>query len=109
MFPVHSPEAFDAWRHRPGFTWLFKHSRACPVSAAAYAEVAAYEKTHPRDEIGIIVVQDDRPASDRAATAFGVKHETPQLFLLKDGKVVWHASHGAVTQADMELQRLPSL
>jgi bacillithiol system protein YtxJ len=109
MFPVPSTEAFDAWRHRPGFSWLFKHSRICPDSAAAYAEVAAYEKAHPGDVIGLIVVQDARDASNRAAAAFGVKHESPQLFLLRDGKVVWHASHDAVTQGAMEIRRLPGL
>jgi len=109
MTPVPTPEAFVAWCSRPGFTWLLKHSRACPVSAAAYAEVQAYERTHARDAFGLIVVQDHRAASDRVADAFKVKHETPQLFLVKDGKPVWHASHGGVTQAEMEMQRLPGL
>jgi bacillithiol system protein YtxJ len=109
MNPVPTPEAVVAWCRRPGYTWLFKHSRTCPVSAAAYAEVAAYEKTHPRDAVGIIVVQDDREASDAAAATLRVIHQTPQILLVKDGRAEWHASHGAVTQAAMEMQRLPGL
>ena len=109
MTPVPTPEAFAAWRSRPGYTWLLKHSRTCPVSAAAHAEVAAYEKAHSRDAIGLVVVQDGRAASERIALAFRVKHESPQLFLLKDGKAVWHASHGEITQAAMEVQRIPGL
>ncbi len=109
MIPVQSPEAFEAWRHRPGYSWLFKHSRICPDSAAAYEEVAAYEKTHPRDPVGILVVQDAREASLLAEKALGVKHETPQVLLLKDGKVLWQASHDGVRQGAMEMQRLPSL
>jgi bacillithiol system protein YtxJ len=109
MIPVPTPEAFQAWRHRPGFTWLLKHSRICPDSAAAHAEVAAYERTHPKEAVGLIVVQDARAASDLAEKAFGIRHESPQLFFLRDGKVVWHASHGDITQAAMEIQRVPAL
>ena len=109
MTPVPTPQAFDAWRQRPGYTWLLKHSRTCPVSAAAYAEVEAYERTHARDAIALVVVQDHRAASDFVSSAFGVRHESPQLFLVKDGKAIWNASHGEITQATMEMQRLPSL
>jgi bacillithiol system protein YtxJ len=109
MTPVPTPQAFDAWRSRPGYSWLLKHSRTCPVSAAAHAEVSAYERTHARDAVGIIVVQDNRAASDRVAAAWKVKHESPQLFLVKDGKPIWHASHGEITQDAMEMQRLPAL
>jgi bacillithiol system protein YtxJ len=109
MTPVPTPEAFEAWRARPGYTWLFKHSRTCPVSAAAWAEVAAYEKAHARDAIGLVVVQDARLASDRVAIAFRTVHQSPQIFLVRDGLPIWNASHGDITQAAMELQRLPSL
>lgn len=109
MTPVPNPEAFKSWRARPGITWLFKHSTACPVSAAAHAEVTAYEKTHPRDAIGIVLVIEHRETSDLVTTLLGVEHQSPQLFLLRDGKVTWHASHDGITQSDMELQRLPGL
>ena len=109
MTPVTTPGAVDAWRARPGTFWLFKHSRTCPVSAAAHTEVAEYERAHPEDLVGIIVVQDSREASDHAARMLGVPHESPQIFLLRDGKVAWHASHGEVTQAAMEMRRIPGL
>ena len=109
MTPVPTPEAFQAWCARPGFSWLLKHSRTCPVSAAAYAEVADYESAHSRDPIGLVVVQDAGAASQRIAVAFGVKHESPQLFLVKDGKAIWNASHDAITRTAMEMQRLPGL
>ena len=109
MTPVPTPAAVDALRARPGTLWLFKHSRICPDSSAAHAEVAAYERAHPDDFIGIVVVQDHRAASDHAAKALGVRHESPQILLLRDGKVAWHASHGEVTQAAMEMRRIPGL
>ena len=109
MTPIPDPQAFNAWRSRPGYTWLLKHSKICPESDAAHAEVSAYEKTHKRDPIGIVVVQDHKSASEAVAAAFGVTHESPQLFLIRDGKAIWSASHGGITQAAMEFQRLPSL
>jgi monothiol bacilliredoxin len=109
MTPVPTTDGFDAWFSRPGVSWLFKHSTTCPISAAARTEVEAYEKAHPRDDIGLLLVLENRPASERAATVLGVKHESPQIFLLRNGKVLWHASHGEVTQSAMELQRLPAM
>ena len=107
MTPVPTPEAFDAWCARPGVSWLFKHSTTCPVSAAARTEVADYESAHPKDAIGLILVLENRAASEHAAAALGIRHESPQIFLLRDGKPLWHASQGEVTQSAMELQRLP--
>ena len=109
MEPVATPAAVDALRARPGTLWIFKHSRICPESAAARAEVEEYGRAHADDFIGITVVQDHRAASDHAAKVFGVPHESPQVLLLRDGRVVWHASHGEVTQAAMEMRRLPGL
>jgi bacillithiol system protein YtxJ len=35
--------------------------------------------------------------SNAIAERFGVRHETPQALLIKDGRVVWHASHWSIT------------
>ena len=31
----------------------------------------------------------------------GVMHESPQALLLQTGRVLWHASHGAITVASL--------
>ena len=38
-----------------------------------------------------------RHVSDSAERRLGVRHETPQAILLKDGKPVWKASHFRIT------------
>jgi bacillithiol system protein YtxJ len=35
--------------------------------------------------------------SDHAAARLGVRHETPQAILLRDGRPVWNASHFRIT------------
>ncbi len=102
---LRTPEEFDAWRALPGPRWVFKHSRVCPVSSAAYAEFLSYLAARPGEEARVIVVQDGRPASNRVAEATGVRHESPQAFLLADGAVAWHASHGSITESSLAAAR----
>ena len=45
----------------------------------------------------VITVQSHRRLSDSAAERFGIRHETPQAILLKDGRPVWNASHFRIT------------
>lgn len=80
--------------------WVFKHSNTCPVSSAAHDEVAAFLTAHPMP-LGIVTVQLARPVSNWLATRLSYVHQSPQLFLVRDGKVVWHASHWGITTAAM--------
>jgi len=45
----------------------------------------------------LITVQSHRKVSDAAADRFGIRHETPQAILLRDGRPVWNASHFRIT------------
>ena len=51
---------------------------------------------------GLIVVQHARPVSNAVVERFGVRHESPQALLLRDGRVVWHASHWRDHRAGLE-------
>lgn len=82
--------------------WILKHSDTCPTSAAAYDEVAAFAAAHPGTRIGVVVVQTHRPLSNWLAQRLGHVHQSPQLFLLRDGRVAWTASHWGITRAAME-------
>ncbi len=76
---------------------LFKHSTTCPISAGVYQEIS-----NANADVNLIVVQRARAVSDAVAKMTGVRHESPQAFVLKDGKVVYHASHYDVTASDVE-------
>ena len=78
---------------------VFKHSNACPISSRAYREMEKVEA-----DVNILVVQMAREVSRELANLTGVRHETPQVIVLRDGKAVWNASHfdvqaGAVAEA----------
>lgn len=75
---------------------LFKHSTTCPISMSVYQEVQNVD-----GEINLVVVQSARNVSNEIAARTGVRHESPQAIVLKDGKAVYHASHYDVTAEDV--------
>lgn len=83
---------------------LFKHSTRCPISAGAHKEAEAYLNGTPREDVtyGLIYVIENRDVSNEAAERLGVKHESPQAILIKDGQAVWHTSHSKITKSALE-------
>ncbi len=77
---------------------LFKHSYTCGTSAEALDELVAHLNERQADAIyAMVTVQTDREVSNAVARKLGVRHETPQVLLIRDGRVVWSASHFHVT------------
>lgn len=75
---------------------LFKHSTTCPISHGVYKEVSNADA-----DINLIVVQNSRNISTAVAEKTGIRHESPQALILRNGKVVYHASHYDVTADDI--------
>jgi bacillithiol system protein YtxJ len=105
LTPIHGIDELDRAltesRHRP--LLLFKHSYSCGASAEALDELLA----HLADKRGnaryaMVTVQTHREVSNAIATRLGVRHETPQALLVRDGRVVWSASHFRVNAAALE-------
>jgi monothiol bacilliredoxin len=98
--------AIEESRERPVI--LFKHSRTCGISCEALDELRTHlEHVSSSASYKLITVQSHRHVSDVAERRLGVRHETPQAILLKDGKPVWKASHFKIT-ADALFQALDS-
>lgn len=76
---------------------LFKHSTTCPISAGVYQEISNADA-----DINLIVVQRARDVSAAIAEKTGIRHESPQAIILKNEKVVYHASHYDVTAQEVE-------
>lgn len=76
---------------------LFKHSTTCPISAGVYKEISNADA-----DINLIVVQHARDVSAAVAEKTGIRHESPQAIVLKNGAVVYHASHYDVTAQEVE-------
>ncbi len=80
--------------------WILKHSNTCPVSSAALDEVTAFLGDTPMPA-GVVVVQEARPLSNWLASRLGFVHQSPQLFLVRSGTVLWQASHWGITRRAM--------
>ncbi len=76
---------------------LFKHSTACPISARAHKQMEEV-----KTPVSIVVVQDSRDVSRQVEERTGVRHETPQALVLRNGRAVWNASHFDITSDVVE-------
>ena len=75
---------------------LFQHDFACPISANAYAELAAVP-----GEVQLIDVERQQGLADEVASRTGIEHESPQVIVLHKGRVVYTASHWDITGAEV--------
>jgi bacillithiol system protein YtxJ len=71
---------------------LFKHSNTCPISAMAYGHMKKLG-----EGVSLLVVQKSRELSRSVETRTGVRHESPQVLVLRRGQPVWTASHFDIT------------
>src|SRR6476620_2059243 len=78
---------------------LFKHSRYCGVSCEALDELQSHidSQSGPTVAYKMVTVQTHRSVSDAISQRLGIRHETPQAILLRNGKAVWNASHFRIT------------
>jgi bacillithiol system protein YtxJ len=76
---------------------LFKHSTTCPISAGVHQEISNADA-----DINMVIMQKARNISDEIARRTGIRHESPQAIILKNGKVVYHAAHYDVTAEDID-------
>ena len=76
---------------------LYKHSTSCPVSAVVLDDVLRFADTHPDWKIYLLNVLEQQALSDAVAERLGVPHASPQVFVLRQGRPVWHASHYDIT------------
>lgn len=82
---------------------LFKHSTRCSVSGMARFH---FERSwHSRDEfitLGFVDLLAHRDVSDRIAEITGVRHQSPQVIVLKGNEVIYEASHEQIDAKRIE-------
>ncbi|MEQ1894336.1 MAG: bacillithiol system redox-active protein YtxJ [Planctomycetota bacterium] len=81
---------------------LFKHSTSCPISCGAFEEYEQWLASSPAIPSAWLHVVEERPLAHAVSERTGVRHESPQALLLVDGRCVWNASHGAITQTSLQ-------
>ncbi|MBT8281572.1 MAG: bacillithiol system redox-active protein YtxJ [Muriicola sp.] len=82
---------------------IFKNSTSCGISGMVKRSFEAnFPLRSEQAELHLIHVQYNRGLSNAIAQQFGVRHESPQLLVIKNGNVVKHASHGGINNISVE-------
>src|SRR5262245_12106640 len=76
---------------------IFKHSTQCSVSGVALDEFKAFIDTAKNVTCGVVRVIEDREVSNTIANALHVRHASPQVIVVENGRATWHASHWSIT------------
>lgn len=112
MIPDKSPQPFTALvredeldalvvRSSTRPVLIFKHSPTCGTSYFALDELSAWGQEQDAADVHLVDVIAHRVVSNEIARRFGVRHQSPQVLLVRDGRVLWHASHYSVTAASV--------
>lgn len=67
---------------------IFKHSNSCGISAHVMEQISQVE-----DDVNVVVVQTHRDISNAIESRTGHRHQSPQAFVIREGKPVYHATH----------------
>ena len=77
---------------------IFKHSTRCGVSEGAkYTLMENWDFEGKELDFYYLDLIKYRPISNRIAQDFQVTHQSPQVLLVKDGKVAFHTSHHRIS------------
>jgi len=90
-------ELLDASKQKP--VLLFKHSNSCGISAMVLKrfENKLQDKNDQYDYYFLDLLR-YRNISNLIAKKFQIMHQSPQLILIKNGKVVDHSSHYGIME-----------
>lgn len=84
---------------------IFKHSTRCPVSAMSLHRLErnwslVKEKITPY----FLDLIKFRSVSNQIEESFGVRHQSPQVLLIKDGECIYHQSHHLISVEELNQQ-----
>ncbi|NVN18423.1 bacillithiol system redox-active protein YtxJ [Muricauda sp. HICW] len=79
---------------------IYKHSSTCGISRMV---LNMFTESYDMDldiDLYFLTIQHHRDVSNTIEDKFEVRHESPQLLVIKKGEVVFHTSHGAISDTD---------
>lgn len=83
---------------------IFKHSTRCGISRMVLNNFEREIDLDAKDDYKLYFLDllANREISNEVANQFGVYHESPQMLIINDGKVVHHASHQSISANDIK-------
>lgn len=88
----------DALSSKDEVVFIFKDSTRCPISVVAKKRFER-EWTQPDYPLQLLYLDllNYRSISSKVEELTGVKHQSPQLIVVKNGKVLYQDSHNAIS------------
>lgn len=81
---------------------IFKHSTRCSISRFALKQFENEYSLEDKVDLYFLDLLNYREVSNEIANRFQVMHQSPQLIVLKEGKVIYNASHDAIEANDLK-------
>ncbi|MDT0650140.1 bacillithiol system redox-active protein YtxJ [Autumnicola edwardsiae] len=82
---------------------ILKHSTRCGISRMVLKQFESdYKEEYNDVKLYFLDLLNHRDISNEIASRFSVRHESPQLIILRSGKVVHHASHQSIQAETLE-------
>jgi bacillithiol system protein YtxJ len=81
---------------------IFKHSTRCSISRFALKQFENEFDLEDKITPYFLDLLNHRDISNEIAVQFGVEHQSPQLILIKNGKLIYDASHSDIAVEDLK-------
>jgi len=82
------------------YTVIFKHSTRCPISSMTKKQFEFESTLIPQDiPVYLLDLIKHREISNKIADKWQVRHESPQVLLIKGSECVYHESHNEIEVA----------
>ncbi len=82
---------------------LFKHSTRCSISSMALNRLERnWQFSNNSFPVYILDLLEYPTVSAKISDLFNVRHESPQVLIIKNGKCIYTASHSDIIVADIE-------
>lgn len=87
---------------------IFKHSTRCSISAAALNRIERSWDTGEMKEIEpyFLDLIAHRTTSDAVALHYEIRHESPQVLVIRKGECIYHVSHMGIDYNDLRAHLL---
>lgn len=85
---------------------IYKHSTSCSISSTALNRLERAWNAHEMADLKAYRLDliRYRAVSNAVAAEFGVRHESPQVLILRDGACVYDASHLGISYPAVKAQ-----
>lgn len=82
---------------------IFKHSTTCGISRMVLNMfTSSFTLESGAMDMYFLDLHANREVSNAVAEKFQVRHQSPQMLIIKNGLVVAHDSHGAINELQLE-------